>query len=114
MPRCLGRPQDGASLAVRPAQPVAACFLSEADRISIADGLLRRVSIRGIAVQLGRPPSTISREIRRNRGAASIAYHPSARSAALGQVGDQHGALEMALLVARGAVNLGRRTRRRR
>ncbi len=59
-----------------PAHPVAARFLSEAERISIADGLIRGLSIRAIAVDLGRVPSTISREIRRNRDAEAGAYHP--------------------------------------
>src|SRR3954451_23972080 len=41
-------------------------YLSEAERIAIADGLAHGQSIRGIARGLGRSPSTISREIRRN------------------------------------------------
>ena len=59
-----------------PAHPVSARYLSEAERISIADGLIRGSSIRAIAGELGRAPSTISREIRRNRDAGSVAYHP--------------------------------------
>jgi IS30 family transposase len=55
---------------------MSARYLSEAERIAIADGLLRGSSIRAIARELGRAPSTISREIRRNRDAASMAYHP--------------------------------------
>lgn len=46
------------------------------------------------------------------REAASLADW--ARSAALGQVGDQQGAFAMALVAARGAVDTGRRTRPRR
>ena len=42
-------------------------YLSEQERIRIADLLAAMVSVRGIAVELGRAPSTISREIRRNR-----------------------------------------------
>ncbi len=60
----------------RPANEVSARFLSEAERISIGDGLLRGQSIRTIAVELGRAPSTISREIRRNRNVGGEAYHP--------------------------------------
>jgi len=60
----------------RPADPVTARFLSETERISIADGLIGGRSIRAIANELGRAPSSISREIRRNRDAATEAYHP--------------------------------------
>ena len=59
-----------------PAHPVSARYLSEAERIFIADGLIRGLSIRAIAGELDRAPSTISREIRRNRDAGSMAYHP--------------------------------------
>src|SRR3954447_5052090 len=41
-------------------------YLSETERIVIADGLAGRESIRAIARGLRRSPSTISREIRRN------------------------------------------------
>ncbi|WP_314244272.1 IS30 family transposase [Streptomyces sp. DSM 40907] len=41
--------------------------LREADRIHIADRLREKASVRTIAAELGRSPSTISREIRRNR-----------------------------------------------
>ena len=59
-----------------PAQPISARYLAEAERISIADGLIRGLSVRTIAGELGRAASTISREIRRNRDAESMAYHP--------------------------------------
>jgi IS30 family transposase len=57
--------------------------LREEDRIHIADRLREKASIRQIAAELGRSPSTISREIRRNgmplRGNASRwAYRPHA------------------------------------
>ncbi|ANW19115.1 IS30 family transposase [Streptomyces clavuligerus] len=42
-------------------------YLCEADRIHIADRLREKASVRTIAAELGRSPSTISREIRRNR-----------------------------------------------
>jgi transposase, IS30 family len=42
-------------------------YLSEQERIHIADLLAAKVTVRGIAAELGRAPSTISREIRRNR-----------------------------------------------
>lgn len=41
-------------------------FLREADRIHIADRLREKASVRTIAAELGRSPSTVSREIRRN------------------------------------------------
>jgi transposase, IS30 family len=51
-------------------------FLSEDERIAIAD-LLRAVnSPRAIARQLGRNPATISREIRRNSHPRTGKYHP--------------------------------------
>nr|BFD86260.1 IS30 family transposase [Streptomyces sp. Xyl84] len=61
-------------------------YLREADRIHIADRLRERASVRQIAAELGRSPSTISREIRRNgmplRGDASRwAYRPYAAQA---------------------------------
>src|ERR1017187_7914265 len=39
-------------------------FLSEAERVMIAEGLVARHTIRSIAADLGRSPSTVSREIR--------------------------------------------------
>jgi IS30 family transposase len=59
-----------------PAPPVSARYLSEAERISIADGLIHGLSLRMIAADLGRAPSTISREIRRNQDVGSGTYHP--------------------------------------
>jgi IS30 family transposase len=41
-------------------------YLSEQERIRIADRLAAGITVRGIAVELGRAPSTISREIARN------------------------------------------------
>jgi IS30 family transposase len=42
-------------------------YLSEQERVLIADLLAAKTTIRAIAAELGRAPSTISREIRRNR-----------------------------------------------
>lgn len=53
-------------------------FLSETDRIYIADRLLAGWSIRRIASGLERPPSTISREIQRNRSPRTGTYRPYA------------------------------------
>ncbi|WP_425831872.1 IS30 family transposase [Streptomyces fractus] len=52
-------------LAEGPAGP--SRYLREADRIHIADRLREKAAVRTIAAELGRSPSTISREIRRNR-----------------------------------------------
>jgi transposase, IS30 family len=61
-------------------------YLQEADRIHIADRWREKAGIRQIAAELGRSPSTISREIRRNgmplRGDRSrLAYRPHAAQA---------------------------------
>jgi transposase, IS30 family len=58
-------------------------YLREEDRIHIADRLREKASIRTIATELGRSPSTVSREIHRNgialRGDTSQwAYRPQA------------------------------------
>jgi transposase, IS30 family len=49
-------------------KPRSARYLSEQERIRIADLRGVGVTIRGIAADLGRAPSTVSREIRRNSG----------------------------------------------
>lgn len=56
-------------------------YLREEDRIHIADRLREKASIRTIARELGRVPSTISREIRRNRHPSSGGYRPHAAQA---------------------------------
>jgi transposase, IS30 family len=43
--------------------------LSFSDRVEIATGLKARLGIRQIARSIGRDPSVVSREVRRNRGA---------------------------------------------
>ena len=55
---------------------ISARFLSESERITIADLLHARRSIRVIALELGRSPSTVSREIRRNIHEPSGNYRP--------------------------------------
>lgn len=47
--------------------PVSARFLSEDERITIADLRRRGYTIRDIGTRLGRVPSTVSRELRRNQ-----------------------------------------------
>ncbi|TLF33212.1 IS30 family transposase [Microbacterium sp. 5K110] len=51
-------------------------FLSELDRVAIADRLQAGESIRAIAKALVRSPSTISREVRRNSSPVSGNYRP--------------------------------------
>ncbi len=55
--------------------------LTLAERETISRGLASRESIRSIAGQLGRSPSTISREIMRNGGYASYRAHEADQSA---------------------------------
>jgi IS30 family transposase len=81
-----GRNASGGNKAappIRAAVPPSASsrYLGEADRIHIADRLREHATIRAIAVELGRAPSTISREIRRNRHPGSGHYRPHAAQA---------------------------------
>jgi IS30 family transposase len=67
---------------VRPgAQDGPTRYLREDERIHIADRLREGASLRAIAAELGRSPSTISREVRRNRHPASGQYRPHAAQA---------------------------------
>ena len=52
---------------IKEAKPRSPRYLSEQERIQIADLLAAKMTVRGIALELGRAPSTVSREIRRNR-----------------------------------------------
>ncbi|WP_433252945.1 IS30 family transposase [Actinomadura nitritigenes] len=56
-------------------------YLSGDERICIADRLGEGASVRLIAAELGRAPSTISREVRRNAHPGSGAYRPHAAQA---------------------------------
>ncbi|MFK3985779.1 IS30 family transposase [Micromonospora sp. NPDC050397] len=58
--------------------PVSGRFLSQGERIVIADRLREGAAQASIAVELGRDRSTISREIRRNRHPGSGDYRPYA------------------------------------
>ncbi|MFF4302388.1 IS30 family transposase [Streptomyces sp. NPDC001601] len=76
-----GKPKPPITVEIPACEP--SRYLREANRIHIADRLRERASIRQIAAELGRSPSTVSREIRRNgiplRGDASRwAYRPHA------------------------------------
>ncbi|TDD51584.1 IS30 family transposase [Nonomuraea terrae] len=66
-----------------PARPTPSSgrFLTPDERITIADLLRERRSLRSIAAEMGRSPSTISREVRRNAHPASGAYRPHAAQA---------------------------------
>jgi IS30 family transposase len=56
--------------------PISARFLSEEERLVIADGLVAGRSGRTIAAELGRSPSTVTREILRNRDPETGRYQP--------------------------------------
>jgi IS30 family transposase len=56
-------------------------FLTEDERIVIADLRRARVTMRAIAAELGRPVSTISRELKRNAHPSSGDYRPHAAQA---------------------------------
>ena len=51
-------------------------YLTEDERIHIADRWREKAGVRQIAAELGRSPSTISREVRRNANPDSGAYRP--------------------------------------
>jgi Helix-turn-helix domain len=55
---------------------VSARFLSEGERLVIADGRLAGQSLRCIAAELGRSPSTISREVTSNADPVTGRYRP--------------------------------------
>ncbi|WP_033296420.1 IS30 family transposase, partial [Amycolatopsis jejuensis] len=76
-----GRPsRAGRNTVPRPVRPEpdSGRFLSVEERIVIADGLAASRSRRAIAAELGRSPSTISREIARNARPGSGEYRPHA------------------------------------
>lgn len=66
---------------ITPEPCAAGRYLCETERIHIADRLREKASIRTIASELGRSPSTISREIHRNQHPASGRYRPFAAQA---------------------------------
>ncbi|MCX5198057.1 IS30 family transposase [Streptomyces sp. NBC_00249] len=81
-----GRNPSGGNKAASPIHavvppPVSSRYLCEADRIHIADRLREKATIRAIAAELGRSPSTVSREVRRNRHPGSGQYRPHAAQA---------------------------------
>ncbi|HET9892797.1 MAG TPA: IS30 family transposase [Mycobacterium sp.] len=81
-----GRGAQGDSGAVAPVRAVLppdvpSRFLREDERLHIADRLREKASMRVIAAELGRSPSSISREIRRNAHPVSGLYRPHAAQA---------------------------------
>ncbi|MGV9989638.1 IS30 family transposase [Streptomyces sp. NPDC003374] len=81
-----GRHAYGNRKALPPINTVAAPsgpsrYLREEDRIHIADRLREKATVRAIAAELGRSPSTVSREIRRNRHPVNGQYRPHAAQA---------------------------------
>lgn len=59
-----------------PEQPASPRYLSEDERVAIADGVRAGRSARSIAAELERSASTVAREIRRNRDPGSGEYRP--------------------------------------
>jgi len=55
--------------------------LSLSERETISRGIASKLSMRAIAEQLGRPPSTVSREIQRNGGYAAYRAHEADKAA---------------------------------
>ncbi|MFF4583877.1 IS30 family transposase [Streptomyces sp. NPDC001389] len=81
-----GRNPSGKQKAAPPVRPVvppsaSSRYLREGDRIHIADRLREKATVRAIAAELGRSPSTVSREIRRNRHPVNGQYRPFAAQA---------------------------------
>jgi IS30 family transposase len=71
-------PVPAARAVAPPAAPVPSRFLTEDERVHIADRRRDRAGIRQIAAELGRAPSTVSREVRRNAHPVSGDYRPHA------------------------------------
>ncbi|WP_372907107.1 IS30 family transposase [Saccharopolyspora indica] len=81
-----GRAASGGEKAASPITAVAppsgpSRYLTEDERIQIADLMREKASLRAISRRLGRSPSTISREIRRNRHPGYGGYRPHAAHA---------------------------------
>ena len=69
-----------APVKITEAKPRSPRYLSEQERIQIADLRAAGMSVRRIAEQMGRAPSTISREIRRNSDSDGRYRPPSGRA----------------------------------
>jgi IS30 family transposase len=73
--------REAAAARVTAARPVRGRYLNEDERLHIADRHRERATVRQIAAELGRDPSTISRELRRNAHPVSGDYRPHAAQA---------------------------------
>ncbi|WP_026120892.1 IS30 family transposase [Nocardiopsis potens] len=76
-----GRSAGAPPITAAPPPPGPSRYLRESDRIHIADRLREGATVRAIAAELGRSPSTVSREIRRNRHPGNGRYRPHAAQA---------------------------------
>ena len=72
--RSTGRNEHASVDWYRKPRPISSRYLSQVERITMADCLRAGQSIRPIARRLGRSPSSISREIRRNTNPANGSY----------------------------------------
>jgi IS30 family transposase len=73
-----GRATTYAPISLKAPPSISPRYLSENERIQIADALQAGKSLRQIAVGLGRSPSTVSREVIRNRSPRMKRYAPRA------------------------------------
>lgn len=76
-----GRHVEVRPVTAAPRPSVRGRYLNEAERLHIADRVREKASLRTIARELDRSPSTISREIRRNRHPGNGQYRPHAAQA---------------------------------
>ena len=73
-----GRETTYAPISRIEARVISPKYLSEDERVQIAAALQAGASLRQIAAALGRSPSTVSREVWRNRSPRSARYAPRA------------------------------------
>jgi len=73
-----GRAKTYAPISLKAPPTMSSRYLSEGERIEIADAMQHGKSLRQIAVGLGRSPSTVSREVARNRSLRLKRYAPRA------------------------------------
>ena len=76
-----GRETTYAPISLTAPPTISSRYLSEGERIQIADALQAGKSLRQIAAGLGRSPSTVSREVFRNRSPRLKRYAPRAAQA---------------------------------
>ena len=73
-----GRATTYAPISLKAPPTISSRYLSEVERIQIADALQVGKSLRQIAAEMGRSPSTVSREVVRNRSPRGKRYAPRA------------------------------------